>query len=473
MITRYDDKNEILNVFLEELKSKDKIIDDYGFRPIEFLAGRGSYYPPILKEMFMDIYMQRVLKALLVGPRGGGKTYCLGDLAAALFLFKGFDALIASGGEWQSKEVYDEVSNVLNTKDEDVAQQVPTQTTQITKGRKGNWIRFLPASTRRARGPHPGRGHGGVIILDEEGEMAEDIVKAVLGTGSTAKPLILIRASTAHKIDGTFAELLENYDERGYKLYQWEAFDVCEKCTRKCKDCVPEFRDDYCQGKAHNNSILGWISLDYLFAMWEDETKEWFEVELMGRRPSGAGRVIAPDDIRKALVDEVIFVKGAPGAFGVDWGFKGMAAAVATQMVGEKLRLFDRMSFHLKGIEVIIGALKEWRDMYGIDEVFADSSHPFENDTLRKAGFTVHEVTFVSFKEAGAGAVKWFFEKERIELPKIFKDVIDQLKKWRRDKFGEIVKKDDHFPDALLCTMQKWWKKARRRVGYTRATRKR
>jgi len=471
MITSYDEKNEILNLFLGEFKDRDRLIGEYTNRPIQFLANSGSYYPPILEEMFLDIYYLRVTRALWKGPRGGGKTFGLGDLSACLFLFKGFDIIIASGGEGQAKEVYEEVTSVLDD-DGEVAEYIPEITKQITRGRSGNWIRFVPASTKRVRGPHPGRGHGGVIILDEECEMEEKIVKGVLGTGSTAKPLIIIRASTAHNIDGTYADLLENYEGRGYKLYEWDSFDVCEKCTRKCEDCIPEFRDDYCKGKAHNNSVLGWVSLDYLFQMWEEETKEWFEVELMGRRPSGAGHVINPMDFKEACVDKVKFKKNIPGAFGIDWGFKGMAAAVATQLVGEKLRLFDRMSFHRRGIEEITNALKDWRKMYDINEVYGDSSHPFENDALRKADFKVTEVTFVSFKEAGAGAVKWFFEKKRIEIPEEFKIVIDQLKKWRRDKQGKIVKKEDHFPDALLCTMMKWWQKARRKVGYTKATRR-
>jgi len=473
MRTSYDTKNEILNVLLYELRACDKLVEEYNYKPIEFLARTGSYYPPLLEKMILDIYSLRVTRAVWIGPRGGGKTFGLGDIASALFLFKGFDVLIASGGEGQSKEVYEEVTSVLDIEDEEVAKHVTTQTTQITKGRKGNWIRFLPASTRRARGPHPGRGHGGVIILDEEGEMEEKIVKAVLGTGSTADPLIIIRASTFHNIDGTFAELVEDYEKRGYTLYQWDAFDVCKKCTRKCEHCIPEFRDDYCQGKAHNNSVLGWISLDYLFQMWEEETKDWFEVELMGRRPSGASRVINPEDFKKALEDEVPFVKGAPGAFGIDWGFKGMTAAVATQMVDGELQIFDRMFWIRMGDNVIRSDLKDWRKMYDINEVYADSSHPFQNDALKKADFVVTEVTFVSFKEAGAGAVKWFFEKMRIKIPKHFTDLINSLKKWKRDKHGKIVKKDDHYADALLCTMMKWWNKARRRVGYMKVTKKR
>ena len=107
MITKYDEKNEILNLFLGELKERNRLIENYRDKPIDFLARRGSYYPPKLERMFLDIYYLRVTRALWVGPRGGGKTYSLGDLASVLFLFMGFDALIASGGEGQAKEVYD------------------------------------------------------------------------------------------------------------------------------------------------------------------------------------------------------------------------------------------------------------------------------------------------------------------------------------------------------------------------------
>ena len=47
-----------------------------------------------------------------------------------------------------------------------------------------------------------------------------------------------------------------------------------------------------------------------------------------------------------------------------------------------------------------------------------------------------------------------------------------RLETWR-DKHGKIVKKNDHYPDALLCTMEKWWNKARRKVTYTKVSRRR
>jgi len=200
MRTSFDEKNEILSIFLDRLQSHNRLIEEYRHRPIEYLAHTGSYYPPKLERMFTDVYGLRMLRAQWIGPRGGGKTYTVGDLAASMFLFRGFDVLIASGGEGQAKEVYEVVMDDLG--EEEAEEYVPSMTTQITTGRDGNWIRFIPASTRRARGPHPGRGHGGLIILDEEGEMDGKIVKAVLGTGSTAKPLVIIRASTAHNIAG-------------------------------------------------------------------------------------------------------------------------------------------------------------------------------------------------------------------------------------------------------------------------------
>lgn len=476
MIISRDDKQEILDIFLGKLEKQNKLIEKYKHRPIEFLALKGSYYPPKLECMFLDIYSLRVRRALLVGPRGGGKTYFFGDIAACLFLFKGFDALIGSGSEAQASKVYKRVWDLLG-EDEEIAEFVPNITTRITEGKDGNWIEFVPASQTRARGPHPGEGkRGGLIEADEEAEMQTNILNALMGTGGTAQPLVVLRGSTAHKVDGTFAEKLDN--PGNYTIYRWDAFDVCEKCTRNCAECIPEFREIYCQGKAKKNSVLGWISIDYIISMWQEMDKEWFEVELMGLRPSGAGLVIGPEDLKAALVDDAPFVPGAPNCAGIDWGFVGMTGVVATQMFKERLQLFDRMLFTRKGIEDIIAGMVSWRDMYGITEVYADSSHPFENDSLRKAGFTVVEVTFVSFKDAGAGAVKGFAEKRILDIPKKFKskdakkpDVVNQLAGWKRGKDGKIVKKDDHYCDALLCTMKKWWNKMRRRVGYTKVTR--
>jgi hypothetical protein len=476
-IVSRDDKQAILDIFLGKLEKKSKLIEKYKHRPIEFLALKGSFYPSKLEKMFMDIYSMRVRLALIVGPRGGGKTHFFGDIAACLFLFKGFDALIGSGSDAQAARVYERVWELLG-EDEEISEFVPNMTTRITEGKDGNWIEFVPASQKRARGPHPGEGkRGGLIEADEEAEMDPNILNALMGTGGTAKPLVVLRGSTAHKVDGTFAEKLDN--PGNYTVYRWDAFDVCGKCELKCEECIPEFRKTYCKGKAKQNSILGWISLDYIFTMWQEMDKEWFEVELMGLRPSGAGLVIAPEDLKAALREEdVPYVPGAPNCAGIDWGFVGMTGVVATQMVKGRLQLFDRMLFTRKGIEDIIAGLIGWREMYGITEVYSDSSHPFENDSLRKAGFTVTEVTFVSFKDAGAGAVKGSAEKRLLDIPLKFKskdakkpDVVNQLAGWKRGKDGKIVKKDDHYCDALLCTMMKWWKKMKRAAGYLKVTR--
>lgn len=477
MIISRDDTHAVLNVFLNELKTRNRLIEEYRHKPLEFLAQRGSYYPPKMEQMFLDIYFERVDRGAIKAPRGGGKTNFFGDIAACMFLFKNYDALIGSGSDAQAQKVYQRVWDLLGD-DKNVAEYVPNITTRIARGRSGNWIEFVPASLKRARGPHPGEGkRGGLIIIDEEAEMAEEILRALIGTGGTAVPLIILRGSTAHKVYGSFAELLD--DLRNYTLFEWDAFDVCKKCERDCDTCIPEFREVYCCGKAKRNNVLGWISVDYLFAMWVEMDKEWFEVEMMGLRPSGAGLVIEPDDLKAALVDDAPYDPDAPNCAGMDWGFAGMSAAVATQLKQPKnqetgnarLQIFDRMMFHRKGIEEIVMAMKDWRDRYGINEICADSSHPFENDALKKAGFIVHEVTFVSFKDAGAGAVKGFFEKREIDIPKRFKDIIEQLKTWRRGKDGKIVKQDDHYPDSILCTMWKWWKKAKRIVGYMKVTR--
>ncbi|MCK4333426.1 hypothetical protein KAX06_01420, partial [candidate division WOR-3 bacterium] len=122
--------------------------------------------------------------------------------------------------------------------------------------------------------------------------------------------------------------------------------------------------------------------------------------------------------------------------------------------------------FHRQGVDAIVSRLKELRERFGLREVYADSSHPFENSRLRDEGFAVWGrasadasetlgVPFVSFKEEGVSILSYLFEKGRIRIPERHTTLIRQLRTWRRDAQGHIVKKDDHFPDALIAAMMK------------------
>ncbi|GAI64745.1 unnamed protein product, partial [marine sediment metagenome] len=42
-----------------------------------------------------------------------------------------------------------------------------------------------------------------------------------------------------------------------------------------------------------------------------------------------------------------------------------------------------------------------------------------------------------------------------IGIPPQHHVLLKQFRSWRRDQAGHIIKKDDHFPDALIAGMQK------------------
>ena len=52
MITSYDGKNEILNLFLKEFKEKDKLIVDYRHRPLSSWQNAGATIRPSSPKCF-------------------------------------------------------------------------------------------------------------------------------------------------------------------------------------------------------------------------------------------------------------------------------------------------------------------------------------------------------------------------------------------------------------------------------------
>ena len=102
----------------------------------------------------------------------------------------------------------------------------------------------------------------------------------------------------------------------------------------------------------------------------------------------------------------------------------------------------------------VYDCLKTWKLKYDLDVVYADKSHPFQNQELTlDHGFYVVEVNFNTEKLRGVGILRNYFEKRMLFIDDKFELLITQLKNWRKDKNGNIRKIDDHYPDALLCAM--------------------
>lgn len=456
-----------VEVFASLLEDQDKLRREYRNRPRALLARYGYLFPGELGRLFDDAYHTKVTRIVGKSGRGGGKTKLAAGIAFAKFFFQDWNFLIVGGSKEQSLRGMEYVQDI--TGEPDLVDYIEDETRTLLRGERGNWGKAAPASTKAIRGLHA-KGRPFLLVLDEEAEMDPEIVRAALMTGKDSHPFLVIRLSTNHMVTGTFAELVEDYKKLGYEKYEWDSFDVVERCQDNCADCMAEFnqlfpgdlekvhamsRDfhEYCQERAKGNAVAGWLPLAEIRRSFLELPKEWFETEVMGWRSKGEGCVIQPDKVAAAYkrAEAPQPEPGVPVVAGVDWGFKGMLAVDICQFPGTGMRHLASAEFRETDVDGIAAYLQGQAEELGELLVYADSSHPFENSALRGHGFNVVEVVFSTYKESGAGCLAHFFEKDSFEGCARFVTARAQLLKWRRGKDGRIRKGDDHHPDALLC----------------------
>uniref|UniRef100_A0A7C6EBJ7 Terminase large subunit gp17-like C-terminal domain-containing protein n=1 Tax=candidate division WOR-3 bacterium TaxID=2052148 RepID=A0A7C6EBJ7_UNCW3 len=458
-------KSKALEVFKQILEAKDEFKRQYTKDPFSLLTHFGYCFPPKIKKLFSDVYYNRITRGVAQAPRGGGKTQIAAGLGFIKFFLQNFNVGIVAGSKEQALRGIEYIQDI--TGEPEIINYVEDETKTLIKGKTGNWIKASPASTKAIRGLHA-KGRPMLLIMDEEAEMEEAIVRSALNIIRDAPISIILRLSTYHKIYGTFADLCDNYQKYGYQKYVWDSFDVCEKCRDTCSECFKNYyglRDDiktlekdfaahYCQGKAKKGQ--GWLKIPEIRQAFLESSREWFETENMGWRPAGEGAVLPIEMVKQAFhYDQIIPNPSAEHWFGIDWGFKGTTAVEFLEREDEKIKLLESLEFHQTSLDLIIEHLHDLGDPYHCKEIYADASHPFENSKLTDEGFDVIEVPFVSYKETGAGWLKYLFERDLFMAPKKFENVQRQLINWRRDKTGKIVKKDDHHCDALLAATKK------------------
>lgn len=478
------EERRAVEVFAELLEQQDAIRREYQDKPRELLERYGFRFPDKVALFFDDVYEGRVTRAVVTSGRSGGKTKSIAGLGFGLWFLGDWCVFIVGGSEEQAKVGIGYVHDLAG--EPEVSEELEAETTKtLLVGKRGAWVKAAPASTKAIRGQHA-KGRKLILFLDEEAEMDGEIVRAALHMGRDAEVFVVVRASTIHKVTGTFIELWDRAGKLGYRKYGWTSFDVAERCDRPCSECFrehypdwhddlagihaleKEFHDRYCREVPKSNRQGGWISLAEMRQVFIEVSREEFEVEVMGWRPRGEGSVLPADKVRAAYAQEQppAVVPGVPLVCGVDWGFRGSTAVEFVQYVGRAMNHLASAEFTGTLVDGVIGhlddvggALLEESTGRAFDEsrrrevlVYADSSHPYNNEQLRQAGFCVEEVVFGAFKETGAGALARFFELGLVTGCSRFKKCVSQLLGWRRNKAGKIVKSEDHHPDALLCT---------------------
>ena len=165
--------------------------------------------------------------SLVLGPRGGGKSY-LRAFATHIDSIdkKRHSTRILGGSLAQSEQIYNALSEFNYAR--------PGYLKRFTKTmahyHSGSDVSLLAASATSVRGPHVP-----TLCLDEIDEMDTDIREAALGMSMERHGVSgsVSMTSTWHRIGGPMEKLIERAREGDFPFYQFCVFEVLERCPEE------------------------------------------------------------------------------------------------------------------------------------------------------------------------------------------------------------------------------------------------
>ena len=468
--------------------------------------------PPMV-EFLADMFYRRQAQAILWKGRGTGGSLCTAILIWICLIYHKMSFTSMAGSNEQAKQIYHYTKSFWNcwpTLARNLLLDEPLQgETRLTNG---VILKIISASEKQARGKHnPG------FIVDEscqEGDNTDRMISAAMQGAMSEPNFMIVLLSTFHHPIGLFQEAWDFAEERGFKRFNWNVYDSMEKCTAGLefataedpkaietfckKECplteIENVFDDLgqltgtrmkgCCGKARDaNGFLP--RKNVIIAKKMNRGTNVFAVEYENERPNWMRPVYDVQWIENAQVDNDWPPRGTKileKSMGIDWGLEGQTALILSCLLDvptgapilsrEEIaarRFMDveppyRRCVGVLECEFMQGKLTpevlkvamSWIEKYGQEKffVFADASHPFNNLEVQNAGLDLSPVLFQKWKDYGIGnCTKYFTMRNRLFIRMGLTGFIEQLKRYRQDKYGKPVKKDDHSPDAWLCSM--------------------
>lgn len=419
-----------------------------------------------------DEYGRPATRFIIKAPRGGGKSRLLGAIGFVKWLLRTVRIVDMGGSLEQAQGVYNYFTSHINAID-GLEEQLPQEPTmKKTVSDRGNYFKAVAASPKQVRGQHPDE-----LYIDEACEVKDELILAALPVVNSSKAPLIIMASTFHKIFGIFQETWDSADKLGYVRFSWDIFDVCLPFDPAIWDnpAFLEEVDDFGELKeraaGRTGDPDGWIPIENIVQAWREKASvDWFDVEYMGSRPSAIGMVNDPVDVDACTVNTFssTFQRGVDVSLGIDWGFAGMTAVVA-YFLGRDMKkhnILEKTYTKTRSV-IIIKQVVDFVLEHEVRYVFADSSHPFENEDLQNAlnkalvkknwRCVVVMVSFNAEKETMLGNYRAHMQGHLLEIPVQHKVGIWQHKRYRYiEGQDRPMKKDDHIPDATMLCLKRW-----------------
>lgn len=462
----------------------------FGDKPITFLRAIDSSmrFPKKLRIIFACLWLEQDLdgkpatRFIIKGPRGGGKSRMVGAVNFVKWYLQQRNMVVMGGSLEQAKGVYNYFSEDCYSQPT-IVETLPSEPTMVkTFSDLGNYFKAVAASQKQVRGPHPD-----TLTIDEACETKDELIMAAMPMVNTSRNPLIIMTSTFHKIFGYFQETWDEAPRLGWVRFSWDMFDVTAPfdpsiwSNPKLLEEIPDLSiaqagEQSLEHRAagRTGDPEGWVPVANIVQAWrEKDSMDWFDVEYMGSRPSSTGMVNNPEDVDACIIPSLNgygYRDGAEVIGGLDWGFEGMTAwnELMNHKDGQKVNLGERHWTQVRS-ELIIRDIIKDVIAHKIRFIYADGSHPFENEDLKRAlkenktlqamnhRCTLVPVAFVAEKEWMIGNYRAYFQRRLLRIPKAFVESIWQHKRYRyKPGTDKVEKKDDHIPDSTQLALKHW-----------------
>lgn len=434
---------------------------------------------PKMVEFIADLFYERVQQAILWKPRGGGGSLCAAILIWLFMVYRHKSAVDFAGSGEQARRVYEYTTQfwfAVPGMAQALLAKEPLLSETVMKN--GVSLKCCPASDKAARGKH-----APVFVADEScqedpriGKILTAAIQGVLSEDS----FTIVLLSTFHVPFGFFQEHWDFAGEKGYRRYKWDVYDIMRRCEAGLEQATPDdpkalafcrahcpltelveekdengrvvsVRFEGCNGKARDS--VGYLPRENIIkAKVLNAGGETWRVEHECQRPRTSGPVYNLERVEEAAFDgEIEVARAARKAVGIDWG--AFAVAVLAVRCDAFVGVPHGRVFEGKPTSDIVQYLFWLRETYGDFEVYADAENIYGAMDVENAGFKVLRVPFNKYKDLGIENLQRYFDHRKIRIADRgdLKVVLRQLMTYHRDEKGNVVKKDDHGPDALLC----------------------
>ncbi|WZO98188.1 hypothetical protein EP7_005244 [Isosphaeraceae bacterium EP7] len=412
-----------------------------------------------------DLFFNRPNLSLIVGPRGGGKSF-LSALDTHLMSRWNprYGTRILGASRAQSEQVYAglreilEGSELLGRGDMDRVKMLRDR----ARYENGSDVAILAASSRSVRGPHVP-----CLKLDEVDEIDSDCREAAMGMSMNkhGHKASVVMTSTWHRLGGPVGQLLDRSREGNtFPSYTFCVFEVLERCTDErsgpnlehCPSCPLmthcHDRPPWQTPKAKRSD--GHYSIDSLVQKVVATSKRTFEADYLCKGPKADGLWFPAFDPDRHVSELAEYDPHLPVHLAVDSGvftgavfFQKTQAYTPTGMV-ESIHVFADHLMEAQSVEVnartlrdIAGSLCQgkmqhiWADPAGSyrNTIAVTATSIYENHGLKPMnpwpGGSVNDgLTLVeSFMDAADG-------KSRLLIHPRCKNLISALRSYRRAK---------------------------------------